>query len=108
MSNGRPKPALSRFGDAVRNARVAKQISLRNLARAVAISPTYLSKVERGEFPAPADDKIFKLADELGCDADELFALAGRVAADVQNAILAHPREMCTLVLAATELTPVQ
>jgi HTH-type transcriptional regulator, competence development regulator len=101
------KPALSRFGDAVRNARTGKQISLRRVARLVAISPTYLSKIERGEQPAPADEKIVKLAEQLGCEPDELFLLAGRLPVDVQNAILAHPREMSALVRGAADLPPV-
>jgi hypothetical protein len=34
--------------------------------------PTYLSKVERDEFPPPAEDKVRKIAEIFGCDTDEL------------------------------------
>jgi len=82
---------LSRFGEAIRSARERIGMSLRQLARETGISATYLSKIERGLLPAPADDKIFKLSEVLKLDPDELFALAGRMAGDVYTAFLERP-----------------
>ena len=45
----------------------------------IGVSPTYLSKVERDEFPPPAEDKVKAIAKIIGCDADDLLARAGRV-----------------------------
>lgn len=45
---------------------------------------TYLSKLERGEFPAPSADMIVRLADTYRIDADELFVLVKKVPADLQ------------------------
>ena len=39
------------FGTTIRDLREAQQISLRKFADKVGISPTYLSKIERDEFP---------------------------------------------------------
>jgi transcriptional regulator with XRE-family HTH domain len=43
-----------RFGEFVRREREAKEIGLREMAKLIGVSPTYLSKVERDEFPPPA------------------------------------------------------
>src|ERR1700720_1368037 len=102
------KPPTTQFGQAIRSSRQAKEISLRALARGVGISPTYLSKIERGHFPAPTQEKVEQLAEELDLDVDKLLALAGRIATDVQAAILKHPREIAGLILAAAELSPVE
>jgi len=40
-----------KFGEFVRREREAKEISLREMAKMIGVSPTYLSKVERDEFP---------------------------------------------------------
>jgi transcriptional regulator with XRE-family HTH domain len=53
MTGGR-----ERFGALVRREREAKEIGLREMAKMIGVSPTYLSKVERDEFPPPAEDKV--------------------------------------------------
>jgi transcriptional regulator with XRE-family HTH domain len=47
-----------RFGAFVRRERQAKEIGLREMAKMIGVSPTYLSKVERDEFPPPVEDKV--------------------------------------------------
>ena len=51
-----------KFGEFVRREREAKEIGLREMAKMIGVSPTYLSKVERDEFPPPAEDKVRKIA----------------------------------------------
>ena len=53
MIGGREK-----FGALIRRERAAKDIGLREMAKMIGVSPTYLSKVERNEFPPPAEDKV--------------------------------------------------
>jgi transcriptional regulator with XRE-family HTH domain len=93
------------FGSLVRREREAKEIGLREMAKKIGVSPTYLSKVERDEFPPPAEDKVRKIAGVLGLDADELLALAGRVASDLTDIIRERPREMADFLRAAKGLT---
>jgi len=38
------------FGALVRREREAKEIGLREMAKKIGVSPTYLSKIERGDF----------------------------------------------------------
>jgi transcriptional regulator with XRE-family HTH domain len=92
------------FGALVRREREAKDIGLREMAKKIGVSPTYLSKVERDEFPPPAEDKVRKIAEIIGRDADELLALAGRVASDLTDIIRQRPREMADFLRAAKGL----
>jgi transcriptional regulator with XRE-family HTH domain len=94
------------FGPRVRALREEKEIGLRRFADLVGMSPTYLSKIERGDFPPPGEEKILAIAKELGVDADELLALAGRVASDLEEIIQQKPREMATFLRAARGLSP--
>jgi transcriptional regulator with XRE-family HTH domain len=87
-----------RFGELVRGKRVEKEIGLREMAKMIGVSPTYLSKVERDEFPPPAEDKVRKIAAIIGCDVDELLARAGRVSSDLSDIIKQHPRELAALL----------
>ena len=93
------------FGALVRRQREAKEIGLREMAKKIGVSPTYLSKVERDEFPPPVEDKVRKIAEIIDRDADELLALAGRVASDLTDIIRQRPREMADFLRAAKGLT---
>jgi transcriptional regulator with XRE-family HTH domain len=87
-----------KFGEFVRRERLEKEIGLREMAKIIGVSPTYLSKVERNEFPPPAEDKVRKIAEIIGCDVDELLARAGRVSSDLSDIIKQHPRELAALL----------
>jgi len=84
------------FGTHIRGLREAKReqdkaYSLRKVANRVGIKPTYLSKIERGEFPPPSEKVIIALAEDLGENADVLLAMAGKVSQDLCDVILQHP-----------------
>ena len=87
-----------KFGEFVRRKRFEKEMGLREMAKIIGVSPTYLSKVERDEFPPPAEDKVRKIAELIGFDADELLARAGRVSSDLSEIIKQHPREVAALL----------
>lgn len=95
-----------KFGATIRALREQRQISLRKFADKVGISPTYLSKVERDEFPPPGEETIKQIAEALGQDPDELLALAGKVSSDLPAIIQQWPREMASFLRTAGELTP--
>jgi transcriptional regulator with XRE-family HTH domain len=71
--------------------------SLRAVAGAVGVEPSYLSKVERGTVP-PSDDLVEKLASVLGEDMDVLMALAGKVSRELQDIIVRRPRLFASLL----------
>jgi HTH-type transcriptional regulator, competence development regulator len=92
------------FGALVREEREKRKIGLREMARRIGVSPTYLSMIERGEFPAPAEDKVTAIAKIIDRDRDELLALAGRVSTDLETTIMAHPLQMARLVRGVSKL----
>src|SRR4029079_1846234 len=94
-----------KFGAFIRREREAKEIGLREMAKMIGISPTYLSKVERDEFTAPAEDKVKAIAKIIGCNIDDLLARAGRVSTDISDIIKRHPVELAALLRTTKGLT---
>ena len=97
------------FGAYIRAERVRLQetdrsFSLRQVADRAGIKPTYLSKIERGELPPPAEATILRLAGELALDGDVMLALAGKVSADLRAIICARPQLFSTLLRELKEL----
>jgi len=80
-----------KFGELIRERRGIKDYTLRGFAKMVGISPAYLSKIERGDYPPPGEEKIVKMACLLDIDSDILLAMAGKVATDLQDIIKADP-----------------
>lgn len=72
--------------------------SVRQLAGRIGVEPSYLSKVEREIEPPPSEPKIRALAQELGEDPDALLARAGKVSADLQEAICRRPQLLSRLI----------
>jgi transcriptional regulator with XRE-family HTH domain len=100
MKGGREK-----FGAFIRREREGKEIGLREMAKKIGVSPTYLSKIERDEFAPPTEEKVRKIAEIIGHDPDELLALAGRVASDLTDIIKRHPVELSALLRTANGMT---
>ena len=94
-----------KFGAFMRARREAKEIGLREMAKKIGVSPTYVSKVERDEFPPPAEDKVRLIAGVIGCDVDELLARAGKVASDLSDIIKRNPVEVAALLRTTKGLT---
>ena len=86
------------FGALVRQEREAKGIGLREMAKMIEVSPTYLSKVERDEFSPPAEERVRAIAKIIECDVDELLALGGRVSSDLTDIIKRRPVEVAHLL----------
>lgn len=71
------------FGEYVRRLREEKKrsdpsFSLRQFAAAVGVSPTFLSRMENGEFDPPGPDKIIRMAELLGVEKDDLLRMADK------------------------------
>jgi transcriptional regulator with XRE-family HTH domain len=81
-------------------------ITLRDFARRLEVSPTYISQIEQGNFKPPAEPVVVSMARILGQDSDELLALAGRVADDLDDIIRGQPKELATFLRKAKGLTP--
>ena len=95
----------AKFGAFIRQAREARDLGLREMAKMIYVSPTYLSKIERDEYPPPAEDKVKAIAQIIECDADDLLARAGRVSSDVSNIIKRQPVALAALLRTTKSLT---
>jgi transcriptional regulator with XRE-family HTH domain len=67
------------FGRLVRRLRLDAGVGLRELAKMINKSPSYMSEIESGHVPPPSAAMIIDIADTLGCDRDELLAAASKV-----------------------------
>ena len=94
-----------KFGAFIRREREAKELGLREMAKMIGVSPTYLSKCERDEFDPPAEDKVRKIAAIIECDVDDLLARANRVSTDITDIIKRHPVELAALLRTTKGLT---
>lgn len=82
------------FGERIRELRQVKNLTLRDLAKRVRVTFTYLSKIENqklsfGEYPS--DDLIVKLARVLDADADELLLLAEKIPEAIRKRVQERP-----------------
>ena len=94
-----------KFGAFVRRKREEREIGLREMARKIGVSPTYLSKVERDEFTPPIEEKVRAIAQIIECDPDELLALAGRTPSDLADIIKRAPVEVSALLRTTSGMT---
>ena len=95
-----------KFGVFIRREREAKGIKLREMAREIGVSATFLSKVETEDWK-PGEEKLRKIAEVIGCNAGDLLAMAGRVPSELTDIIRQHPhrREMTTLLRTTKGMT---
>jgi HTH-type transcriptional regulator, competence development regulator len=105
---------MTSFGEYIRHrrleldnqARTKGQIShysLRSVAKAVRIPPSYLCNIEGGK-AGPSEFLILKLAAVLEEDSDVLLALAGKVPDDVKSIITNRPRLFAEFLRAAQDV----
>ena len=93
------------FGERIRQLRVDRELTLREFARLLDLSPTYISQVEQCKFSPPTEERVRQMAVLLQQDCDELLALAGHVSGDLPEIIRTQPREMASFLRAAHGLS---
>ena len=94
------------FGEVLRKKRLEKGYSLRQFAKLIDVSPTYLSLVEQGKVERPPTaDRVRAMAEQLGENADQWIALAGRLSEDLADIIKSEPEAMPALLRAAKGLS---
>lgn len=83
---------------------VSGRYSIRQTAERIGVESAYLGKIERGGAMPPSDEIIRRMAADLGEDADLLLALAGRVADDIRETIVARPVLFAELIRGLSDL----
>jgi len=92
------------IGEFIRRERESKGLKLREMARLIGASATFLSKVETEDWK-PGEEKLRKIAEILECDADVLLALADKVSSDLEDIIKENPRELAALLRTTKGMT---
>lgn len=90
------------FSETVRNKRLEKNISLNKFAKMVGVSAPFISKMEVGDWNAPKEENIIKMADILEINKYDLLGMAKKVSSDVQERILENPSMFSSLLRKAT------
>lgn len=83
-------PSRPTLGQQIRDARVAAELSLRELARRIERAPSYLNDIEHDR-RVPSEAVLRQLATELHLDADLLLAAAGRVGEGAERYMRSNP-----------------
>lgn len=78
---------MSSFGTRIRELRLEKGLTQRELAGKVGVSFPHISKIEVGAEPA-GGELISKLAEALDADADELYRLASRLPNEIADIVI--------------------
>ncbi len=69
---------------------MALNMSLRELARRLGITPSYVSDIENDR-RVPSEEVLRRIADELGLDFDDLVARAGRIGPNAERYLRETP-----------------
>lgn len=74
------------FGDYIRQMRDKANLGLREAARELGISASYLSRIEANDYPAPSGEKLRRMAQFYDADIHEMMRLAQNRAHEVMAA----------------------
>ena len=85
---------MKSFGKLIRKERGEQGIGLREMARAIGISPAYLSRIERCKEPPPRPEIIKKIAAALALDPDVLFRLSSSTDPEIVDFLNKQPEAM--------------
>jgi transcriptional regulator with XRE-family HTH domain len=84
------KPSKETLGEQIRRARIGKELPLRELARRLEKSPSYLNDIEHDR-RIPSEEVLVKIAAELDLDVDQILAAAGRVGGEAEEYMKSNP-----------------
>ena len=79
------------FGQTLKEIRRGKGVTQRQLATAVGVDFSYISKIENDRMLPPAADTIVKICENLGVPPDELLAMTGKMPTPIKEAISENP-----------------
>lgn len=79
------------FGQTLKEIRRIKDITQRQLATAVGVDFSYISKIENDRMPPPAADTIVKICEVLDVPPDDLLAMTRKMPTPIKEAISEKP-----------------
>ncbi len=78
------------LGDRIRKIRIEQEKSLRQLAKDLGVTPSYLSDIENDR-RIPAESVLVKISRVLNLDINELMSLAGRFGEKAEKYVKKQP-----------------
>ena len=93
------------FGEIIRQKRLSKNMTLRELARQTELSAAFISKMEVGDFRPPKAENIIKIAKILNINEDFLLQKANKISDEIQDFIFTttRPSQLATFLRKAKE-----
>lgn len=88
---------MPQFGTQLRQLREAKQLGIKQLARHLGVSYTYISHIERGK-SRPSQQLIRRLAGYFDVSEEDLLLAARRFPLDVEKILYEHPKEVAMIL----------
>lgn len=79
------------FGELLREKRRAANLSQRQLGDRAGVDFSYISKLENGRLPAPADDTVVRICTILRCPAEEFFTAARKLPTELGESLVGEP-----------------
>src|ERR1700694_1708662 len=92
----------AKYGHFLRERRLAKGLSQRDLAKKVGVDFTYVSKVENERLAAPSEATITHIAKVLGDDPEDHLARAQKMHLDLRSNLAGYPIDATMIVRALT------
>ena len=77
---------MATFGEIIKQWRLDLRLGLRESAKQIGISATYLSRLENGKENPPQADKLKQIARAYRKSEDEVFSIADRMPPDIEEA----------------------
>ena len=81
------------FGLKIQRLRATKGLGLRALGKRTGMSASYLSLIERGIMPPPANAKLERLGVELGVSRDNIYVMAKRLRPELLDLVGNRPAD---------------
>jgi transcriptional regulator with XRE-family HTH domain len=72
------KAQAQQLGKLIARTRERKNLTYRHLAGEIGADPTWIVRLERGEFASPAPERLARLAEVLDIDPERIDRIAGR------------------------------
>jgi transcriptional regulator with XRE-family HTH domain len=84
------EPGRKTVGETIREARTGRRMPLRELARRIELTPSYISDIENDR-RIPSEDALHRISDVLLLDFEDLMARAGRFGTDAERYLRRTP-----------------
>ena len=86
------------FGRWLRIKRMSKDVSLREFASRIGVSPTYLCHIETGKSKPPSERRLKAISENLHVDHSVVCLLAGKIPPDMLRIIRHSPERVVSAV----------